>query len=311
MPDKLKDALKIIELLGLPKAQQGEMPALCLLALVNMTPKKAWKNAENPLIGVTPIIEWIARHYNKQYAPNTRETIRKNAMHKFVDAGIAMANPDKPDRSINSPRWAYQIDPSTLELLRTFRSRDWDFALETYLAGQPTLTAKYAKARQMTRIPLQIAGTVGISLSAGEHSDLIRAIIEDFGALFVPGGELVYVGDTGTKWGYFDAELLESLGIAVSEHGIMPDVVIYCRKRNWLILAEAVASGGPVDGKRHEDLKRLFRGSSAGLVFVTAFPNQKLFRKFIADIAWETEVWISDAPTHLIHFNGERFLGPY
>lgn len=97
----------------------------------------------------------------------------------------------------------------------------------------------------------------------------------------------------------------------MGEHGIMPDVVIYCSKRDWLILAEAVASSGPVDGKRHKDLKRLFRDSSAGLVFVTAFPDHKRLRKFIADIAWETEVWRADAPTHLIHFNGERFLGPY
>ena len=162
MPDNLKDAIKIIELLGLPKAQQSEMPALCLLALVNMTPKKAWKNAENPLIGITPIIEWIGKHFDKKYAPNTRETIRKNAMHKFVDAGVALANPDKVDRSINSPRWVYQIDPSTLELLRNFRSRDWTFTLETYLSERGTLSARYAQERflQHVRIinpPLQPA----------------------------------------------------------------------------------------------------------------------------------------------------------
>ncbi len=311
MADNLKDAIRIIQLLGLPKAQQSEMPALCLLALLNMTPKKAWKNAGSPLIGVTPIIEWIGAHYKKQYAPNTRETIRKNAMHKFVDAGVAIANPDNPQRSTNSPRWAYQIDPSTLELLRTFRSRDWAAALQTYLASQGTLTAKYAKAREMSRVPLRIAGNTDVSLSAGEHSELIRRIIEDFGSIFVPDGELVYVGDTGTKWGYFNGELIASLGVTFAEHGIMPDVVIYCPKRNWLILAEAVASSGPVDGKRHEDLKKLFKDSSAGLVFVTAFPDEKLFRKYLNDIAWETEVWRADAPTHLIHFNGERFLGPY
>lgn len=136
-------------------------------------------------------------------------------------------------------------------------------------------------------------------------------MIEEFGSLFVPEGELVYVGDTGSKWGFFNEALMSSLSISVDEHGIMPDVIIYCPRRNWLVLVEVVVSSGPVSPRRHDELKKLFMNSTAGLVFVTAFPNEKLMRKFIADIAWETEVWRADAPTHLIHFNGERFLGPY
>ncbi|MFS2517149.1 MULTISPECIES: BsuBI/PstI family type II restriction endonuclease [Parabacteroides] len=30
----------------------------------------------------------------------------------------------------------------------------------------------------------------------------------------------------------------------------------------------------------------------------------------MADIAWETEVWIAENPGHMIHFNGDRFIGP-
>lgn len=151
-----------------------------------------------------------------------------------------------------------------------------------------------------------------ISISAGDHSNLIRSVIEDFGSCFVPGGELVYVGDTGAKWGYFDEELLASLGVNVGQHGKMPDVVIYDREKNWLILAEAVASSGPVDGGRHAELADLFKDSKAGLVYVTVFPDRgEIFRKFLAVVAWETEVWRASDPTHLIHFNGARFLGPY
>lgn len=311
MADNLNDALKILEFLGLPKAQQNEITAYCLLALLNLTPTKQWKKAESPRIGVTPMMEWIANNYNKKYAPNTRETVRKHAMHRFVDAGIVLMNPDKPDRPVNSPLWVYQIDPATLELLRKYRTRDWAFALEEYLTNRSTLVKRYAKERDILRIPIRHSGNFEFSLTPGAHSNLIRAIIEDFGAQFIPDGELVYVGDTGAKWGFFNEDLLSSLGVIVSEHGIMPDVVIYCPKRNWLILAEAVTSSGPVDAKRHEDLKKLFNKSSAGLVFVTAFPDEKMMRRFICSIAWETEVWRADAPTHLIHFNGERFLGPY
>jgi hypothetical protein len=160
-------------------------------------------------------------------------------------------------------------------------------------------------------IPVQIAQDRQINLSPGEHSELIRDIIESFAPRFAPGAVLIYAGDTGDKWGYFDAPLLAQLGVAVDTHGKMPDVVLHYPDRNWLLLVESVTSHGPVDGKRHEELARLFAGSTAGLVYVTAFPTRAVMGRYLGEIAWETEVWVADAPSHLIHFNGERFLGPY
>lgn len=127
----------------------------------------------------------------------------------------------------------------------------------------------------------------------------------------MPGGALIYAGDTGEKWGYFDKELLAKLGVEVDDHGKMPDVVLYCPKRGWLLLVESVTSHGPVDGKRHDELAQLFAGSKAGLVYVTAFPSRAVMTRYLGEIAWETEVWVADAPSHLIHFNGARFLGPH
>ena len=63
--------------------------------------------------------------------------------------------------------------------------------------------------------------------------------------------------------------------------------------------------------KRRQELKELFSGLTAGLVFVTAFLDRRAMLKYLNDISWETDVWIAESPTHLIHFNGERFLGPY
>jgi len=160
-------------------------------------------------------------------------------------------------------------------------------------------------------LPVQVAPGKTIALSPGEHSELIRKIIEDFGGRFVPGGVLIYAGDTGDKWGYFDAPLLGELGVVVDAHGKMPDVVLHYPAKNWLVLVESVTSHGPVDGKRHEELARLFSGSTAGLVYVTAFPNRATMSRYLGEIAGETEVWVADSPSHLIHFNGERFLGPY
>ncbi len=309
--DYIEAAQQIIVALGLPRAQQNERSSLCLLALLNLTPGKAWADAENPLLGITPIMDWAREHYGKEYAPNTRETFRRQTMHQFCAAGIALYNPDKPDRPVNSPKAVYQIEPAALALLRTFGTPAWHDSLTANLAGQQTLVARYAKEREQNRIPVEIAPGKEITLSPGGHSELIRAIIEEFAPRFAPGSMLAYAGDTGEKWGYFDAALLTSLGIKVDSHGKMPDVVLHFTQKNWLLLVESVTSHGPVDGKRHAELNKLFAGSKAGLVYVTAFPNRAIMGRYLGEIAWETEVWVADAPSHLIHFNGIRFLGPY
>lgn len=307
----IEAAHQILVALGLPRAQQNERSALCLLALLNLTPGKPWAKAGNPLIGITPIMDWARQHYDKEYAPNTRETVRRQTMHQFCDAGIALYNPDQPDRPVNSPKAVYQIEPAALKLLRSFGTPAWHVALTNYLAERETLVARYAKEREQNRIPVRIAPGKEITLSPGEHSELIRAIVEDFAPRFAPGSVLVYAGDTGDKWGYFDAPLLAELGVNVGSHGKMPDVVLHYTAKDWLLLVESVTSHGPVDGKRHSELADLFADSSAGLVYVTAFPSRAIMSRYLADIAWETEVWVADAPSHLIHFNGARFLGPY
>jgi hypothetical protein len=309
--NRIAAALQVLGELGMPRAQQNDRSALCLLALLDLTRGKSWVAAGNPLVGITPMMQFARDHYGKQYAPNTRETFRRQTMHQLVAAGIALYNPDNPARPVNSPKAVYQIEPDTLKLLRTFGTVAWVKNLAAYQKNRKTLTARYARAREMQKLPVKLASGETMRLSPGDHSELIKAIIEEFAPRFVPGGVLIYAGDTGEKWGYFDKELLAKVGVEVDGHGKMPDVVLYCPKRGWLLLVESVTSHGPVDGKRHEELALLFEGSKAGLVYVTAFPSRAVMTRYLGEIAWETEVWVADAPSHLIHFNGARFLGPY
>ncbi|MCY8995103.1 BsuBI/PstI family type II restriction endonuclease [Bacillus inaquosorum] len=311
MHSNVKEAIKILKELGLPKGQQNERSALCLLSLMNITQDKTWSEAESPLIGITPMMEFCRINYGKEYAPNSRETFRRFTMHQFVDAGIALYNPDKPTRPVNSPKAVYQIEAETLELIKCYNTEEWSELLARYLSNRQTLVERYAKERQQNKIPVQIAEGKEIYITPGEHSELIKAIIEEFAPRYVPGGRLIYAGDTGEKMGYFDEELLRQLGVVIDSHGKMPDVVIYFPEKKWLLLIESVTSHGPVDHKRHEELAKLFNGSTAGIVYVTAFPNRSLMARYLNNISWETEVWVADAPSHLIHFNGIRFLGPY
>jgi len=308
---KLQEARAILIDLGLPRAQQNERTALCLLALLDLSPVKKWSHAESPMIGITPIMDWARKHYDKNYAPNTRETVRRQSMHQFVQAGIARYNPDEPGRPVNSPHAVYQITPELLEVLRTYKTRAYRAKLGKYLLTHKTLAKMYAKEREMAMVPVRVKGGAGITLSAGDHSLLIKAIVEEFVPRFVTGGALVYVGDTGDKYGYFDVDLLARLRVSLDGHGKLPDVVVYSEVNNWLFLIESVTSHGPVDPKRHTELEALFARCSAGRVYVSAFPNRKVFTRYVDHIAWETEVWTADAPSHMVHFNGPRFLGPY
>ncbi len=308
---RIREAMVALRDLGLPREQQNERSALTLLALLDLRPGAPWSTAMAPLRGITPMMTFFTEQYGKTYAPNTRETVRRFTVHQFLDAGIVLRNPDNPARPTNSPDAVYQIAPDALALLHAFGTAGWADKLSAWLGTVETLAKRYAQERHMALLPVQIAPNTTINLSPGGQNDLVKKILEEFCQRFTPGGHALYVGDTSAKWAYFDKDGLTALGVTVDAHGKMPDVVIHHKTLNWLVLVEAVTSHGPVNAKRRGELKSLFDGSTAGLVFVTAFLDRHAMVKYLGEISWETEVWVADAPSHMIHFNGERFLGPY
>lgn len=176
--EKITQALQIIKSLGLPREQHNERSALCLLALLNLTPEKSWDKAEAPLIRITPIMDFVKKYYEKEYAPNTRETFRRQTMHQFVDAGIARYNTDEPSRPVNSPKAVYQISPEVLDLIRHYGTNEWGNLLYAYITTYKTLAVRYAKAREQVKLPVRLQDGLEFQISPGEHSVLIKAIIE-------------------------------------------------------------------------------------------------------------------------------------
>jgi len=136
---KIKDALAILHALGLPKEQQNERSALTLLALVELVPEAEWPTVSSPMIGITPIMNFCREHYGVNYAPNTRETFRRQTMHQFIQAGLVRENPDDPSRATNSPKWCYQLEDSAVGLLREYATDSWDSDLKDYLKKVPSL----------------------------------------------------------------------------------------------------------------------------------------------------------------------------
>lgn len=309
--ERVEDARIVLETLGMDAERSNERSALVLLALLRLTPAESWAEAANPMLGTRAIMDFIREEYGKDYAPNTRETVRRFTLHQFVEAQLIVQNPDEPQRPVNSPKWNYQVTGEALDVLRAYGTDAWQSATDRYLADLPGLKARYAAAREMDRIPLTLPDGSIFTLTPGGQNVLLKAMVEDFCPRFTPGGQVLYIGDAGDKWALFERETLSSLNIEVDEHGKMPDLVIYLPDRNWLVLLEAASSHGPVDSKRQAELTNLFAQSTAGLVYVSCFPDRAEFRKYVDKIAWESEVWCADHPTHMIHYNGERFLGPY
>lgn len=298
----LKKMQALLARMELPARQQNELCAYVLLAMSGIKKDTNWEEATNEWIRIHDIIEFLKKHYRKTYAENSRETFRKQAIHHFRTAAFIEDN----GKATNSPDYRYRL---TSEFLTVIRQGGAKHAIETFLTTHKSLIATYASKKKLTQIPITVNG-VELALSVGKHNQLQKAIIEDFASRFAHETECLYVGDTTKKDLVKDVATLTELGFEITLHDKMPDVVLYDRAKNWLYFIEAVTSVGPMDAKRIHELSELTARVSCGKIFITAFPDFKTFKKFSESLAWETEVWIADMPDHMIHLNGDRFMGP-
>lgn len=306
---KLEEARGILSAIGMPKQQTNDRSAYVLLALANITEADSWVSAQKPELRIVDMMNFMSTNFDKIYKPNTRETIRKDTIHQFVDGAVAERNTDSTDRPTNSPNYCYCLTDEMLALIKTYGTGRWQNTLQTFIATQGTLIEKYSQQRDIVRVPVIVNGQE-FSFSPGEHNSLQKAIIEEFAARFAKGAEVLYVGDTENKNLIKNREMLESIGINITDHDKLPDVVLYMQDKKWLYFVEAVTSVGPISVKRMQEIESMTVNCTAGKIYVTAFPDRKVYKKFIDQLAWETEIWIADNPDHLIHLNGDRFMGP-
>jgi type II restriction enzyme len=309
--DRIGEAQAVLKAFGLPKAQQNQISALTLLALCGLQPNDPWTHAEREGRTVTKgIMDFIQQSYRVRYAPNTRETVRRQVLHQFVLGGVADYNPFDPDLPTNSPRAHYAISETALVAVRCFNTTGWERAVAEFLSRRSRLSEIFQRRRSRRLIPVRFPDGKLVELSPGTHNKLQKAVVELFASQFMEAPTLLYLGDTATKNLYISAENLKALRFPISEHDKLPGVVIYDAKREWLFLVEAITSHGPMSPKRVLELEIMLADCPAGLIYVSAFPDMREFRRHSREIAWDTEVWIAELPEHLIHYNGDRFLGP-
>ena len=302
---KLDDAKKLLKEVGMPVQQQTDIAGYTLLTLAGQKEKSEWSESTNEWIRIHDVLQETSNEYDKEYAENSRETIRKQCMHQFREGAIIEDN----GKATNSPNYRYRITHEALEMIRKFNSDSWNTARDRFLKRHESLVEKYASKKKMEMMPVKI-NNQELTFSPGKHNALQRAIVEQFAPRFAPNCECLYVGDTIKKDLIKKVDKLSRLGFEITLHDKMPDVILYREDKNWIYFIEAVTSVGPMSPQRIIEIQDMTKDVKAGKVFVTAFPDFATYKKFSTELAWETEVWLSELPDHMIHLNGDKFLGP-
>lgn len=318
---KVREAKEILRALGLPIDDQtpviAERWALGLLAIANVKPTTKWAAASCWTIDGSwslhsrGIIKFWNDHYGQIVSMGSYDDVRRRNLIFLVEAGVAIRAAGKPNAATNDPTRRYALSQDAHRAVAAYGTPAFPDEIGTFLAAHGKFSAKLAKIRATNRIEAALPDGRKLQLSPGRHNELQTAIIETFLPTFAAGFRLLYLGDTTNKLLVLDEAELRRIKFFTLAHDKLPDIVAIDDKRGWLFLVEAVTSAGPISPLRHIQLEELTANCTVPRVYVTAFLTKSDFRKWATDISWETEAWIAESPGHLIHFDGERFLGPY
>ncbi len=313
----INEAIDILQQVGIPfdkKTEKGlQSMAMCFLAVAGVT--KSWKEAkgqnENRHLKTRDIIKFENEHYEENISSGSYDDVRRKHLKLLILSDLILNSAKNPNAATNDPTRGYTLNSEFRNLLLNYGGPQWDIKLKLFLKNRPSLTEILVRKKDMPKIPIKMPDGKTLEFSQGGHNQLQREIIEEFLPRFGHGCEILYIGDTSNKMLYRNDELLKELNFFELMHDELPDIVAYQKDKNWLYLIEAVYSSGPMSEERIFELKKLLKTCTADLIFVTAFTSKTDFKKYILDIAWESEVWTADNPEHLIHFNGDKFLGPH
>ena len=313
------EALHVLQDLGVPldslTPRRKERMAKAFLAVAGLTPGLAWAeakdNSHHRQLRSRQVITFMNAHLGENIADSSYDDVRSQDLVLPEQALIVVKSAKNPDANTNDGTRGFALNPAAGQAIRTFGTGQWKNAVDQFLQGRETLATQLRRDRDLARVPVQIANGAELIFSPGKHNVLQKEIIERFLAIFGFGSEVLYVGDTSNKYLHVNRQRLEQLKFFELAHDQLPDVIAYSQTKNWLYLIEAVTTANPITELRRKTLLELTRVCTADVIFITAFPDRATYRKFAKDIAWETEVWIADAPEHMIHFNGDKFLGPY
>lgn len=318
---KISEAVEILDQLGIPletytlrQWRRVERLALVLLALGDVRPNTLWSEVKSRDDGVSVTTRGIISFINENYSESMSEGSYDDFKRKELDRLIldSIVAPGFVERSaVNDSRSGYAICPTHTEAMQKFGTAEWDSAVQNILGRKVSLRQQLDTARALAMIPIILPGGLALSFTLGKHNALQKEIIEQFLPKYGYGCEVLYIGDSSDKYLHLSREKLLELNFPEPSHEELPDIIAFSEQKGWIYLIEAVTSFGEISQIRKLELERITQNCSSPIVYVTAFLDRTTYKKYCADLAWETEVWIASDPDHLIHLNGSKFLGPY
>ncbi len=317
--DLINSAFKIIEAVGVPtddlSKRAKERTSMAVLALGGITLASGFSSCQSikdqRYLRTKEVIVFHNGHLEERISSGSYDDIRRKDLVRLVGMGLVVNSAKNPEADINDGTRGYALNEDFARLIRTFGTELWSPSLQEFGIDEEYL-ALFLSERKPTKIQVKLSDSINIELLDGPHNQLQKAIIEEFLQIFGEGAEVLYIGDTSNKSLHQYDDRMVELGIDLQDRGMLPDIVAFSESREWLYLVEAVHSSNPLNPERVIDLKRnALKYCNYGVVFVTAFLTKRDFAKWMTKIAWETEVWIAESPTHMVHFNGDKFLGPH
>ena len=310
----IKSMLNVLESVGIPLENEGDRTkvriaeAVLAVAGIKKSFAEAVSSDDKYFLKSKDIIDFENKYLEENFKSGSYDDIRRRHLIMLTTAGYIVNSSQLDTQSTNNPTRGYAASPAFAKLLRSYGTTEWTFELADFKRKNEELKEMLDRKRELERIPVKLPSGVEVRLSAGEHNELQRDIVQEFLPRFGFGAEVLYLGDTTDKYLIREDEKLRAIGFFELEHEELPDVVAYSAEKNILLMIEAVHSFGQMGEIRVKKLKDKLKDCKAKLIFVSAFENKKIFRKFSEGIAWESEVWIADAPDHMIHFNGYKYL---
>ncbi|MBU0691154.1 restriction endonuclease [bacterium] len=313
----INEAAFVLDSLGIPverlTQRRLERMAVVFLAVIEVYDSRNWSKAKDLNDGrsltTREIIPIVNEYFSEEISSGSYDDIRRRDLEYPLLSSIIV--PTKPSTSRNDPGRGYALSSEYSPIVRKFGAEDWNNLVNEFLKQRETLSQSLVSKRVMSRVPVVLPDGKRLDFDYGKHNELIKAVIEEFLPRYGNNAEVYYVGSAEDRMLHYEEAKLREMKFYELTHAELPDVIAFSKNKNWLYLIEAVHSANPISAERHFKLKQLTSKCTAGLIYITAFNDKKSFRRFAADISWETEVWIASDPDHVIHFDGERFLGPY
>jgi len=311
--------LEIITAVGVPvdnlTVRRLEKMTMSFLALCDMNQLKKWSQISSISNGHTlrtrEIITYINENYEEDISLGSYDDIRRKDLLRLVGMGLVVKSANNPQADTNDGTRGYAIENKFGELIKKYGTNGWEKAISSFALDQDYIDNFYSK-REIEKLEVQVESGISLSLDSGPHNLIQKAVIEKFLPNFGYQANVLYIGDTSNKHMYEYPEKMAELGLNIEDRGMLPDIVAFSETKQWLYLIEAVHSSNPLNPERCIELQRtILKSCKYGVVFVTAFLSKKEFVKWLPEIAWETEVWLVDNPEHLVHFNGDKFIGPH